>query len=510
MTRLPSPRWLLGPALVLLAGASNPWEDASTQDLHGHARAASLDLRGVVPTRDEVEAIEAEGALSETLLDAWLDSEGFVDTVVGWHQARFWNNLSITLLNRRRLGRRSNIHFVGNRARLLRGVTQTHCGTFEATVNALNQPQVWVENEDGSRSEGWVWVAPFWDPETPIQVCAADAQLTEVTSSGADCATEAGHRDPECGCGPNLQWCFRNTEEQRIEAALAQDLDQRVRALMQDGAPYTALFEPGDWYVNGAAVHFFRHLAPFDEDTYGVPVALDALPDLDYRDDTWVAVPQEDHHDGVLTAPGWLLRHQTNRGRANRFYGAFLCSEFIPPNTTNDGLTGATVPTPDLQARAGCADCHARLEPWAAWWGRWAEAGNRYHDPDELPAFSEACELCATTGTPCPEVCEEHYLIDPGHPDELPYVGWLRTYAFLSGDAEQHPDEGPLGFVDYAEGTGGLHACAVETTAAELLAWETPDEALVDAWTEGFARHGDLRALVKAIVTSPAYWGGAQ
>ena len=57
MTPPPRPRRLLWPALLLLLGASDPWVDASTQDLHGYARAASLDLRGVVPTSHELAAI---------------------------------------------------------------------------------------------------------------------------------------------------------------------------------------------------------------------------------------------------------------------------------------------------------------------------------------------------------------------------------------------------------------------------------------------------------------------
>ena len=510
MTPPPRPRRLLWPALLLLLGASDPWVDASTQDLHGYARAASLDLRGVVPTSDELAGIAEAGAVEDDVLDAWLSSEGFTETVVGWHQERFWNRLSINLLNRRRMGQRSGILFVNPRSRLLRGQGQTHCGTFEADVNALNQPQSWQENDEGARLEGWVWVDPYWNPGTPVKVCASDAQLTEVSSRGVDCATEAGHRDAECGCGPNLQWCLRGAEELRIEEAITTDLDQRVRALLADGAPYTALLGSGDWHVNGASVHFFKHLAAFDEDTYGSPVPIEDLPDIPYTDDTWVSVPLGSHHDGVLTAPGWLLRHQTNRGRANRFYGAFLCSEFLPSGTSGDGLTGNTVPTPDLQAREGCMDCHARLEPWSAWWGRWAEAGNRYHDPDELPAYLEECAQCANTGTACSDVCDDYYLVDPGHADELPYVGWLRAYAFLEGDAAANPEIGPLGFVDYADGTGGLHACVVQTTARSLLAWEAEDEDLLAEWTADFAADGDLRGLVRSIVTSPAYWGGAQ
>ena len=146
----------------------------------------------------------------------------------------------------------------------------------------------------------------------------------------------------------------------------------------------------------------FRHLVPFAEANYESPVAIEDLPDIPFTESAYIAAPLKDHHDGILTAPGWLLRHQTNRGRANRFYGAFLCAEFLPTETALEGDDPSVLPSPDLQRRSGCLDCHARLEPWAAYWGRWREAGARYHSDEDIPAFSEECSVCAVTGTSLP------------------------------------------------------------------------------------------------------------
>ena len=48
-------------------------------------------------------------------------------------------------------------------------------------------------------------------------------------------------------------------------------------------------------------------------------------------------------------------------------YEGFLCSTFVPPA---GGIIDEGVSTPDLSLKRGCADCHARLEPWRAYWGR--------------------------------------------------------------------------------------------------------------------------------------------
>ncbi|MEC7947528.1 MAG: hypothetical protein VX265_08140, partial [Myxococcota bacterium] len=280
----------LGLSLMLLLGADAPWNDASSGDLHAYARAVSLDVRGVVPSADELGAIEAAGELDDATLDAWLASDGFVETAIERHRERFWNQLELTLLNNRRMGRRNGIYFVGNRARILRGQTQVHCGVMEADADAQNVPLSWQDNGDGSISEGWVWVTPYWDPSQPIQVCALDAQTAAVSPTGTDCSTEDAQRDAGCGCGPDLMWCFGGDVEEQIETALAADIDERVRSMLATDAPYSNLLTGSDLFVNGASTHFFRHLAAFRTSDYESPVPLSALPSLDFSDPSYVSV----------------------------------------------------------------------------------------------------------------------------------------------------------------------------------------------------------------------------
>jgi hypothetical protein len=501
--------WLLWPMAFILLGAGGTWVDASSQDLHAYVRALSLDIRGVVPTEAELEAIEAADGMDESALDAWLSSPEFEATVIAQHRDRFWNSLEVNLLNKRRIFKRNNVWFNNSRSRYTRGLPQTHCGEFEATVDELNRPTSWVTNEDGSISEGYIEVAPYWDPDNPIMACALDAQLVEVSAAGVDCATEEAHQESDCGCGPGLQWCMPGAVEGVMEEAFSADLNERVRHMLGAGGGYGSLFDGETMFLNGQSTHFFRHIAPFDTDDFESPVPVESLPDIAFLDETWVPVTLEDHHDGVLTSPAWLLRHQTNRGRANRFYSAFLCSEFIPPETGIAGLSSTVIPSPNLQLREGCLGCHARLEPWAAYWARWDEAATNFRSASEFPAFSEECATCAITGLDCSDFCEDNYIVEPSHADELPFLGWYTPYAFLADDKSEHPDLGPLGWVTQAEESGLFSQCAVQQTSDWLLNADA-DPAQIDDWTARFQADDDYRAMVKRIVMSSPYWGGAQ
>ncbi len=67
-----------------------------------------------------------------------------------------------------------------------------------------------IEDEDGILREGWVEVAPYWDPTSTVQVCAFEAQTERYSKSGTDCRRIEGRRDADCGCCPDLSWCYNN------------------------------------------------------------------------------------------------------------------------------------------------------------------------------------------------------------------------------------------------------------------------------------------------------------
>ncbi|MCA9687935.1 MAG: hypothetical protein KC457_37600, partial [Myxococcales bacterium] len=160
------------------------------------------------------------------VIDAWLHSDALADRLVRLHRDLLWNNVSDVQLVSVSAGINASAGIWG------RGGTQAifYRG---ANVRCLDQPATWdadgqIETTlmpDGSRREGWVWVEPYWAPGTQVKACAFDAQDALVSSSGTDCATPAGFRDRECGCGPSLRTCMPNEVRLAVTEAMAKDVD---------------------------------------------------------------------------------------------------------------------------------------------------------------------------------------------------------------------------------------------------------------------------------------------
>ncbi|MEC7987803.1 MAG: hypothetical protein VX278_21725 [Myxococcota bacterium] len=494
------------------AGELSP-DTADLLDPYQLARAISLDVRGVVPEASEVEQIAASGSFEDAMLDAWLESEEFEAQVIEHHRSLFWNKASFTILKNRNLSRQNGVYFGRFLSTARRGRGKTGCTDYPADVNELNQPQSWIERSGTSngieynwKDEGMVEVQPWWDMETTVKVCAYDAQLTSVSSTGTDCSMNGANDDPECGCGENLKWCSTGG----IQASLLEDmstaLTERVRILLQADRPYSDLLTSSTVLLNGRIAEYYRNRSSFSS-TVTSPLDVDQIPDIPVDAyDTWVEVEGDEAHAGVLTEPGWMLRHQTNRGRANRFYGAFLCKEFIPPP---DGIaeTNEEDPTPDLSRRPGCKDCHALLEPWSSGWGRWKEVGSRHFSADDYPDFSQECYDCAINGG-CSSYCRNNYLVRATHPDQEPFLGWYLPYIYLKQEEAEHPTAGPKLWAQESIDDGYFARCASQNAARWLLGWSDDEMQAdqVDAWTADFIASGlSYRALIRSIITSPVY-----
>jgi hypothetical protein len=516
-------------ALVLaslgwLAAGSIAWADDPTcpasggwLDGHAHLRAISLDLRGVVPSPQDYARLE-RGEVPEALVDEWLASPEFASRAVRHHRALLWNNVSnLTLLTTNSyLSFNNDIYWRRNLGDDYRGVTEQQCGTFEATLDGHGRPVPQVQ-PDGSLLEGYRWVAPYWNPSTPIKVCAYDAQETAVTSRGVGCDTLMGQSDPECGCGPDLRWCAISSQHLPVHQAIAGDVDRRVETMIREDRSYLELFTGNTGFVNGPLVYFLKNQSqlPGGVRLSELPVDLDALPDLDFTDaSTWVEVDLGDHHAGLLTSPAWLLRFSTNRARANRYYNSFLCQPFQPPE---GGIPEAasSVPTLDLTARDGCKYCHALLEPTAAYWGRWTPGGAGYLPEDQYPAYSPECVACANGTATCSDACSKFYLTRVLSSEQAPYVGELSAYEFLDDRHASHVDLGPELLVEQTVADGRLPTCVARSTASWLLGRDpsVDEEAWVEALAGGLvSTDWSYRALVKQVVLSDAYRtvGGGQ
>ncbi len=511
------------PVLLALLGAARAEDDptcpVAEERLSGAAwlRALSLDLRGVIPSPEEYAALDEDGEVPAELIEAWMDTEDFSAQVVRHHRSLLWPNISdIRLMsNRQRLITDGDIYYRYLVAPSYRG-GPVSCGDFEAQWDADGELILSVD-ADGYTQEGWVWVEPYWDPENPIKVCAFEAQEDAVSPWGTRCDTYDGRYDPYCGCGPNLAWCDTadlghngDVENPPVASAIAGDVEHRVAWIIDEDLSYLELLTGSTIFVNGPLVHFYKYQTElpahirFNE----VPVDPDLLPDLAFTDeDTWVPVELGPEQAGILTSTLYLMKFQTRRARANRFFNAFLCQPFQPPDGGIEGLDDAEA-TLDLTERPGCQYCHAILEPAGAHWARWGEYGAGWLDPEEFPEFSEACAWCAESGGDCSESCETYYLLDPLSSEEDPYIGMLKSYEFLEDRHIVNAEEGPDLLVAQTVVDGRLPRCVAQRTAEWLLGRDVEDyesewiDELAGTFTASDYRY---RALVRAIVTSDNY-----
>lgn len=477
-------------------------------DKYRYLRALSLDLRGRIPTYDEYRALDGLPDVPEALIDEWLDSIDFADRAVRRFRDLVWNNIRTSEIMdaRGRFEKAGQVWFRPEQAQSYRGgPDDAPCLDEPATTDESGAILTKVKGK--YHQEGWVYVTPYWDPATKLKVCAFDAQDAQITSKGTDCSTRNSYGDSECGCGPNLVWCGPPNMNAVIADSFTRDLDKRVAAMVLEDRPYMDLFTERRAWVNGPLVHFWKHLStlagPFR--FAPLPVDVDALPDLTWLDDdVWVQVEQKEGNAGVLSSVAYMMRFQTNRSRANRFYDAFLCQPFNPPAGGLPASTDAAAQEPDLQKRDGCKYCHALLEPAAAHWGRWTELGGAFLDPEHYPAYREECDQCAG----CSAECTAFYITQAKIPQEEPYTGWLRAYLYRSEAHYGNVELGPSLLAATMEADGRLQECTSKTTAEWLLgrALGTDEAPFLDGLVNGFVGSGySYRGLVKAIVTSPVY-----
>jgi hypothetical protein len=478
-----------------------------------YLRALTLDLLGRVPTIEEYDALEAQGGhVTESQLTDWLASPEFATQATRYHRGLLWNNVSnLNLYNgNARISANQNIWWRRQPSQRYRGA-RVRCldepARFDDDGNILT---TWDEENEANR-EGWVWVSPYWDPDTQIRVCAIDAQEDLFSSEGIRCDTNQGMSSADCGCGPQLEWCASNQTAQMMTRSLAESLDRFINWTIAQGDSYIDLFESPRFFINGPLAHFFRHHTRVGRYSFNPsPIPEEMIPNINYNEtERWVPMILPSEHAGILTHPAFLMRFQTNRARANRFFDAFLCSPFQPPEGGLPVADEASVRNPDLQQRAGCKYCHALLEPAASYWGRWTEQGIAYLNPIEFPRERQDCLSCAQTGQGCSGECRTFYLTQSLSEQEIPYLGQLRAYSFRRAEHEVNVERGPklLAFSEVTDQR--LPRCVAKRSAEWLLGRSVDthkDRAWLDALGIRFARNGfDYGQLISDIVKDVRY-----
>ena len=500
------------------APAQEACNDVVEVDAARQLRQLTLDLHGRVPTLAEVEAV---GAVDEARVDAMLESEEFSAFIRRHHQDLLWPNadgLEIVNAAAALLLPAQFYDGIGDGQRLFLIFT----GFYQrgGIVPCKDEPAEWDENgdlifedmPDGTRREGYVMISPYWAPDTQVKICALEARDNEFSDDGIACNTANGLFTGTCGCGPALQHCASLDVAYELVPLLQEQQLRMVEATIRENRPYTDMLLQQTEEVNGPLVHYYKYLAPMAVDPFiqYPPVAVDDLPEIPYADRAFRSVPRHaPQHAGILTSMSYLLRFQTSRARANQFYNSFLCQPFVAPPDGLPSPNDACSQEPNLRNRCGCSDCHATLEPSAGHWGRFADAGTAWLDPDLFPTFMARCAQCARNPNgACDFICDRFYVSEVGHPDEMPYAGVLKSYQWRDAGEVAKVEAGPKALVQQAIDDGRLARCAATKAFARLYHREPTMEERDDItrFAEVFKSSGyDFKALIKALVLDPGY-----
>ena len=495
--------------------------DGPELDKYRYLRAMSLDTVGHPPSMDLYAELDAVGELSESMIDALLDDPMFAQRVVRHHRSLLWPNIqNVNFFAANAALRRTNmpsgyVYWVRNRATAYRGAV-VECLDEPATFDASGviQTTAWTDPNSGvtSQREGYVEVSPYWlDEGETIRVCAFDAQDAAVSTAGVTCESRAGLQDAGCGCGPELRLCrYGSGPNQDIVESFESEFEMRIANLITENKPYTELFTGDTAYVNGPIVFYLKYQTQRHANVRLHPVSVDveSLPDLHFRDkDVWVKIQLPEHHSGILTSWLFLMRYQTNRARANRFYNAFLCQPFSPP-TGGIPFDEGAAHMADLQQRSGCKYCHSLLEPSSSFWGRWSENGAAFLDPVDYPALRDDCLNCALYGSQCSSECRLYYVTNPISEDQEEYLGMLNAYEFRRPEHMMNVEVGPDVLALTAVVDNRMPMCVSTKTLEWLLGRPVADDdqPFVKELANEFVAGGySYRDMVKAVLMSSTY-----
>ena len=370
------------------------------------------------------------------------------------------------------------------------------------------------------QQEGYVMVAPYWDPENPVKVCAWDAMRVSTGLDGNSC--DVYNVDAGCGCGANLRHCMPqpgSDAQDAVRDALEEEGPRIFEHIIRNGRSYLEAFTTRETVLNGPSAFFYRNFSGAESEYTGGARVYDAdmgsVPNIPFTaPNDWRVVERSDAHAGVLTTMLYDIRFASNRARANRFYTAFRCEPFVPPA---DGLPAEEGgdPEPNLRERTGCSSCHQTLEVAAAHFGRWRNDSTFGLLPTEVMDPMAAREDCATCqsdgGRRCSTFCNTYFVTaDNSHVSTVEeWGGYPLARTYLNDTEAAAVMAGPAGLVDEPAEMEKVASCTVRTVAERMLGRELHrDEYLtwVPELAQSFAEGGyDYTALVREVATSEVY-----
>ncbi|MCA9581680.1 MAG: hypothetical protein KC416_07780 [Myxococcales bacterium] len=502
-------------------------EGAQEVDRFGLLRQLSLDLRGRVPTYEEYEALIDQEEITEAQIVAMFQGEEFRDQLRDYHRGLLWPSLDKDLQNSLFVSQRIVDKYVGGdiywsfgASAHYRNVFPLRCANIEQTeFDEDGRPVPIFEGDeipakacpDGDCvQEGWVWVTPWWAPDTQIKVCAFDAQEHAVGQNGS--CDNFTSRDPGCGCGPNLERCVDLQRADEVAESLEEEPLRTFEDVIVSRRPYLDAFTTNDVFINRDTVRYYKYQSHTNTNT-GRNIAMSKpLPELPWSEprDKWVRYERDGVHSGVLTSLAFLVRFGAHRGRVNKLYTTFLCRPFPPAGVPENGDPCSQ--NPDLSERCGCSSCHSTIEPATVHFGRWETQDTfGYLDPEKYPVFSPVCAVCLGSFF-CPSECREYYVSQASTTDETlleDWAGHLSVAAFRSEDELAALDRGPAGILTDPNNLVSFEYCTVETLAQRL--WNRPlTEGERDRWlpdmASRFSEEGqDYLWLLQALLQDERY-----
>ena len=497
-------------------------------DARRHLRRLTLDLWGTLPSEEALLSQAPEQALSEAQVREILSHPKAQRFFRRFNAERFWPALGLGDIVNEAISLLLPASFYGDTGPHADRLFLIFTGIYQrgGFVPCSDEPVEYDENgelifeeyPDGTQREGFTWVTPYWSDEA-IKVCALEARAMESGIYGGACDETQGLLTGECGCGASLERCMSIESAQVFLKAFQEQME--YMALEHSGAAgyearsYFDLFTRQDELVNGPLVHYYRYIAPMvlDPMILQAPSELDSLPLLDFSNrETWVWVDRRsDLHSGILTSLTYLLRFPTARSRANRVSTQLLCTPFV---ASSDRLPAPEDPcsqNPNLSERCGCSDCHSRLEPLAAYWGRFADNGSLFLDPDDFPSFDAECARCADPNITCSERCRQFYVHESFQENglEIPddYLGVLKSYEWRNREEIRHIEQGPKALFAQRVNQVKLARCTTEHLFKTLISKEATqgDWIRLEHYVSRFLEHQNLAELTYEILSDPAY-----
>ena len=279
-----------------------------------------------------------------------------------------------------------------------------------------------------------------------------------------------------------------------------------INYLFEQDRDFREMLTGRETVINGPLAQFYRTIQKSNccgaEVPFGMLAEREPLfdsknvpADLAPQDvDEWKLVPDRGAHAaGILTTPMFLEKYASARARGAVLYNAFLCKSF---NADKTQLTPSS--EPNLMLRPGCQQCHATLEPLAAYFARVEPSSFVFLPAAEFPTRNAACKK--DKNGHLSGMCNALY--DVAFADN---TGAMLRSAYGS---IEHAEAAPAGAAQDITSSPDFARCAVDRVSSSFLGRPTTpdDEPFLKSATTDFVQSGfRMRELVKRVLTSPAY-----